>query len=175
MTLFFGKTADNEYYTPKYAINLLKPYLPNTGVVWEAFTQGNNELIESPTYLRECGYEVITSTNDFFEWEPKKFDYIITNPPYHTPRKQRNIKERVIERCCELGKPFALCIPTLYLQTKSFKSLQDKYGRFQLLLPSKKFQFYKIKDNKYNRKSDCNFYTCWLTRGFNLQRDFIII
>ena len=154
---------------------MLRGHLPNQGVVWEAFTQGNNDLIESPQYLRECGYEVIMTENDFFEWEPEVYDYIVSNPPYHTPRGERNIKERIIERCCELGKPFALLIPTLYLQTKSFKSLQDKYKGFQLLLPSTKFQFFRIRDGKWTKTKGCNFYTCWITRGFDLPSDFTVI
>ena len=131
------KSDDDEYYTPKYAIEMLKDYLPKdkNKICWECFTRGN-ELIESPEYIKSLGYNVIADGDEFFN--NNKGDFVVSNPPYHTPSGEKNIKSRVIDRLCELNKPFCLLLPTSYLQTKELKKLQDKYNSFQIVMPSKK-------------------------------------
>ena len=67
------KSNDDEYYTPQYAIELLKDYLPGKKkVCWESFTSGNHEYIESPKYIKSLGYDVIADGEDF--WTSNKGD-----------------------------------------------------------------------------------------------------
>ena len=208
------KSKDNEYYTPDYAIDMIKDFIPQLKggtVIWEAFTLGNPQLIESSKYLYELGYngtkgEVLTTSYDFFEITDKatketlinytkigwnsdntielsscksflnKIDICISNPPYATPKGKINIKKRIIERLCSINKPFMLLLPTLFLQTKIFKSIVDKYGLFQFIIPSKKIQFYKIINDEIIRSRSkhlkgCSFYTCWICRNINLPKD----
>jgi hypothetical protein len=168
------KSNDDEYYTPCYAIEMLKPYLPadkNT-IIWECFGR-DFSYIESAKTIRSMGYGVIADGDDF--WTNNKGDICISNSPYHTPKGERNIKERVIEKLCEANKPFCLLFPTLYYQTKSFKKMVDKYGDFQIILPSTKIQFYKVEDGKKIKPDKgCSFYTSWICWRMNLPSDFII-
>ena len=169
------KSNDDEYYTPQYAIEMLKDYLPDKNkICWECFTSGNHEYIESPNYIKSLGYKVIADGEDF--WKSNKGHWVCSNPPYYTPRGQKNIKTRIIERLCELDKPFCLLLPTLYLHTKTFKEVKDKFGNFQIIMPAKKIQFYKVIDGKkVQPKKGCNFYTLWVCYKMNLPSDWILI
>lgn len=51
---------------------------------------------------------------DFLE-KDYEFDYLITNPPF-------SIKDEVIDRCVEIGKPSVLVIPVDALGVKRHKS-----------------------------------------------------
>ncbi|NBL00226.1 MAG: tRNA (adenine-N(6)-)-methyltransferase [Erysipelotrichia bacterium] len=72
---------------------------------WSAFNQ----------VLKENGYETIcthiNNGKDFFKYEPKEWDMIVSNPPY-------SMKDEVIKRVYELGKPFCLLMPLTTLQGK---------------------------------------------------------
>lgn len=68
-----------------------------------------------PSSFRGGGYKVICSHlnngEDFFTFEPKDYDLIISNPPFSK-------KDAVIKRLYELGKPFAILLPIQSLQSK---------------------------------------------------------
>ena len=67
-------------------------------------------------------------------------------------------------------------LPTLYLHTKTFKEVKDKFGNFQIIMPAKKIQFYKVIDGKkVQPKKGCNFYTLWVCYKMNLPSDWILI
>ncbi len=62
------------------------------------------------------GYEVqkshIDDGQDFFAYEPEDYDVIVSNPPF-------NIKDKILDRLYDLGKPFAILLPMNSLQGKS--------------------------------------------------------
>jgi len=159
-------SSDNEWYTRAKAIDLILPYIPEGCTkIWEPFLSSDvrDEQYESVTRLREKGFDVVTKREDFFASKGAKGAIVVSNPPYYTPKGCRNTKERVIERLCEQKRPFALLLPTYYLQTKSFKRLQDKYGHFSVVIPSFKLQYYKVKNGKKVKpEKGCSFYTLWL-------------
>ena len=175
------KSSDNEWYTPESAIQMLEDHLrqskfpPNSNTtVWECFGK-DFSYIESPQYIKNLGYNVIADGEDF--WRNCKGDLVISNGPYSTPKGERNIKERIIERLCELNIPFCLLMPTSYLQTKSFKKMVDKYGNFQFIVPCKKIQFYKVDliTKEKLKKNNCSFYTCWYCWNMGFQNDFTML
>ena len=73
-------------------------------------------------------YSHINEGKDFFEYQPEKWDVIISNSPYQNKRK-------FIERCLELGKLFSLLL--------------------QLLIPQQRIEF--IDPNNLNRKQRVSF------------------
>ena len=190
------KSNDDEYYTPNAAIEMLNSALiksrfpPNKKkinkiyktspksrkkvVVWECFGC-DFDYIESPKYIKHMGYNVVANGEDF--WTSNYGSFVISNPPYHTPRGERNMKERIIERLCELNKPFCLLMPTTYLQTKSFKRMVDKYGKFQMVMPSTKIQFYQVNPDTHEKKTkgNCSFYTCWYCWNMGFENDFNMV
>ena len=64
-------------------------------------------------HSRGGGYNVVRSSladgQDFFAYEPDKWDIMISNPPFSK-------KVQVMKRAFELGKPFALILPANSIQ-----------------------------------------------------------
>ena len=167
MSALKALSSDDEWYTSSKTIEMIIPYLPEgCDTIWEPFLSAEveDDLYESVTRLRDEGFEVLTPRQDFFSnVEGGPATVVVSNPPYHTPKGCRNTKERVLERLCELERPFALLLPTYYLQTKSFKRMQDAYGHFSVVMPSAKIEYYKVRDGKKTySKTKCSFYSVWL-------------
>ena len=63
--------------------------------------------------FKDAGFNVIRSSlqdgQDFFEYEPEQWDIVVSNPPF-------NIKDKVLKRLNDLGKPFAILLPLNSLQ-----------------------------------------------------------
>lgn len=97
----------DEVYTPEKATLPLIKHLPQ-GIkkVWCPCDSLESNIVKD---LKASGYEVIFSHisegKSFFDYEPdENYDMIITNPPY-------SIKDAMIARCIDLGKPWALLLP----------------------------------------------------------------
>jgi len=174
LSSFYSNPKD-EYYTPEPAIRMLEPHIQHMKgkTVWEAFGK-DFEAIRSPIYIRRMGFKVIANGRNF--WKQCKGDFVISNPPYQNVRGKCNTKERIIRRLCRICKPFCLLLPTSYIQTKSFSGLVEKYGNFQVIMPSGKIQFYKIQRGTGRRiiPGKCSFYTCWVCWNMGLISDFIV-
>ena len=111
---------DNELYTPYYGTDHIIKYLPKDKIIccpvdenWYAFYNR----------LKEEGYNVIRSSlaegQDFFNYEPEKWDIIVSNPPF-------SIKDKVLERLYSFNKPFAVLLPLNSLQGKTrYKYCKD--------------------------------------------------
>ena len=88
-------------------------------------------------YGIECGYNVIYNIRDFLDRDVTyELDYVITNPPF-------SIKDDVIERCLEYGKPSMLVLPmdslggvkrhSLFKSFKSFPKVYCPCDNFSIL------------------------------------------
>jgi hypothetical protein len=100
--------------TPAYAIDPLLPYLNRDWTIWEP-ARGEGLLVDAlydGSFYTVLVSDLLTGQN-FFEYEPaEQWDCLVTNPPY-------SIKYRWLERCYQLGKPFALLLPVETLGAKS--------------------------------------------------------
>jgi len=172
---FFRSNPKDEYYTPEYAFRMLEPYIQHMRgkTVWEPFGY-NFHFIRSPIYIRRMGFKVIANGRDF--WRQNKGEWVLSNPPYQNIPGKGNTKERIIRRLCELRKPFCLLLQSSYIQTKSFSGLVEKFGKFQVIMPSGKIQFYTIQTETGRRITPgmCSFYTCWVCWNMELVSDFIV-
>ena len=126
----------DEQYTPQYAVLPILKYLPKGRIIWCPFDTEHSEFVIA---LEENGFEVIHSHiktgQDFFEYEPAKWDIIVSNPPF-------SIKQRIVERCLSFGKPFALLLTNLWLNSSAPVRL-FKEKEMQMLLFDKRIQFTK--------------------------------
>lgn len=158
--------ASDEVYTPRYAIEPLRRYLEAAGVqtVWCPFDKEWSMFV---TLLREWGFTVIHSHIDdnknFFYYEPEEhYDIIVSNPPF-------SLKDDVIKRLDELGKPYAMLLPINVLQgQKRFKYMRD----VQMLTFDKRINYYQDEQFTIMQKGAA-FASGYLCRDF-LPRDLII-
>lgn len=105
--------SGDEVYTPFYAVQPLLEFLPDkTKTIWCPFDEEWSAFYQ--TFTRG-GYKVVRSSladgQDFFTYEPPKWDIMISNPPFSK-------KDAVLKRAFEFGKPFALLLPCNSIQGK---------------------------------------------------------
>lgn len=149
--------------TPPYALKLIKPWIDPKWIVWEP---ASGEKFLANALARLVRTVVISDLHmgieyNFFNYRPAIFDQIgaiITNPPY-------TMKFRWLARCCELGKPFALLIPSDSMFTKQGSELMERYG-LELVCPDNRIKFKMPSKGWVNSRPQ--FHTSWYTRGLNL-------
>ena len=128
--------GDN-YETPRYVVEILLPYLKNTNIktVWCPFDKDSSEYVK---VLKDNGCRVISGHisegKDFFEYTPDHFDAIISNPPFSK-------KNQILERCIELGKPFALLLSATCIQSASLIRIISKAKDFQFIIFDRRISY----------------------------------
>ena len=105
---------NNELYTPPfYAVDPILKYIPKDKIIWCPFDEEWSAFYRR---LKEEGYNVVRSSlkdgQDFFTYEPNKWDMIVSNPPFSS-------KDKVLERLYSFKKPFAILLPLNSLQGKT--------------------------------------------------------
>ena len=106
-----SKTSERqEMYTPYYAVDPIVKYVPKHYKIWCPFDEEWSAFYQT---FKNLGYSVIRSHicegKNFFTYEPDEYDIIISNPPF-------SIKDKILERLYEFGKPFAVLLPLNSLQ-----------------------------------------------------------
>ena len=131
--------------------------------VWEPGT-GEGILANA---LRLAQFKVEESDillgQNFFEYQPEKWDAIVTNPPYGD-------KYHWLEHCYELGKPFALLMPVETVGAGSAITLFKEYG-IDIIFMTPRVDF-KMPDQKWF--SSAQFPTAWFTRGLFTGGDLML-
>jgi phage N-6-adenine-methyltransferase len=142
-----GRTEkSDDHYTPKYALDILLPYLPKDRIIWEA-AWGSGMLAG---HLTAAGHEVVGNAQmDFLQQTPAEFHLIVTNPPF-------SFKDEFLERAYSLGKPFAFLLPLEALTGGKRCPLYMQHG-IQVLVPSKRINFI----NNGQPANHANFPTAW--------------
>ena len=145
----------DEWYTPKSAVQPLLQVLPKNKTIWCPFDKQESEFVKVFT---TGGHNVICSHiedgKDFFLYEPiEPFDYIISNPPFSK-------KEKVFERLFSIGKPFAMLmnINGIFDSAKRFGMFRE-YG-VQLFVVKGRIRFIFQKENKKAPPFQ-TVYVCW--------------
>lgn len=155
----------DDFQTPAYALGPLLPYIPKDWVVWECAC-GNGNLV---TEFRKQGYRVIWSdikrdrTEDFLTCRPRRAQVIITNPPY-------SLKDEFIGRCYEIGRPFALLLPTSDLGGIKRGTMYRMNG-LQIIVPDARIEF----ETPSGKPSNPWFHTSWFTYGLGLPKDMMFV
>ena len=134
--ILYNKIGDDESYTPKYAVIPIIKYLSKDAIIWCPFDTKNSEFVIE---LQARGYTVeyshIDDGRDFFTYEPKNWDIIVSNPPFKNKRK-------FFERALQLGKPFALLMTNVWLNDKYSKWVfKEANVDMQLLMFDKRIHF----------------------------------
>lgn len=150
--------ASDRCQTPQYALDPLYPYLRPHWIIWECAC-GECNLVNG---LRSKGYQVfagdIFNGQDFFKYQPSRFDMILTNPPY-------SLKIPFLQRCYDLGKPFALLLPVEILGVGAAQRMFERYG-MEVLLLNRRIDFATV--NTSFEKSSSWFPSAWFCSGLNI-------
>lgn len=153
--------GSDDFQTPKEALYPLLPYIKKEWRIWECAC-GRGNLVNE---FKKLGYDVIGTdiTNgkqyDFRYSKIEPTDFVITNPPY-------SLKDIFLERCYELGKPFALLLPLTTFEGRTRQYLFKKYG-VQVIFFNRRINFTTPSGNG----SGSWFMTAWFTNWLNLPRD----
>lgn len=145
--------------TPPVALDPLLPYLNVDWTIWEC-AAGERFLVNA---LHDSGFQSLTASDmltgeNFFDYTPAQWDCIVTNPPY-------TLKYRWLERCYQLGKPFALLLPVETLGAKTAQEFFRNCG-LEVIFLDKRINF-KM-PNKGWEGSSAQFPVAWFTYGLNI-------
>jgi hypothetical protein len=128
----------DEYYTPKYVVEILLPYLKDKGIktIW---CPCDEEWSEFVNVFKNAGYNVIYSHikygQDFLEYEPEEhYDIIISNPPF-------SIKNKILQRCVDLDKPFIMLLSATCIQSASLINIISKCDNFNFIMFDKRISY----------------------------------
>jgi hypothetical protein len=134
-------SGNDEFYTPEYAIRPLLKYIPKGKIVWCPFDSTQSNFVK---LLSEHGCIVLPSHlllgQDFFQYEPDQYDYIISNPPY-------SLKEEVFNRLFKIGKPFAMLVGVVGLFESQRRFNLFKYNKFEIMYFNKRISYFKNYDD----------------------------
>lgn len=140
---------NDECWTERYAVEPLLKYLePFRGkIIWCPFDTEDSEFVK---VFQEYGYDVVYShiwnNQDFFTYEPKEWDILISNPPFTN-------KKAIFERALSFGKPFALIMTLAWLNDAGPADV-FKNHKLQLLMFRERMQFKnRVQKEKINFKS----------------------
>lgn len=129
-------SGNDEFYTPRYAIEPILKYVPNDATVWCPFDTEESNFVKM---LRERGNTVVAthlqSGQDFFETDID-CDFIVSNPPY-------SMKADVLDRLFALGKPFAMLIGVvgLFESQRRFEMFRD--NPFEIMYLNRRVAYFK--------------------------------
>ena len=90
---YLGSNKSDEKYTPQYAVLPIIKYLPQKAKVWCPCDTGHSEFVLArKDYKFNVVHSHIYTGQDFFEYEPERWDIIVQNPPF-------THKVRIFEHC----------------------------------------------------------------------------
>lgn len=138
-----------ECYTPKYAVDIILPYIPKDKVIWAPFSKNEHHFAD---YLRSLGYKVINTHidngYDFLTYKPDfEFDIILDNPPFKN-------KTKFVEKAFSYEKPFALLLPINSFGDNGIPKLFFEHNAEpQMLIPLQRMEFHNQKQSGISFKT----------------------
>ena len=130
-------SGNDEFYTPKYAVEPILKYIPTGSKIWCPFDTLDSLFVK---ILRDLGFEVVNSHidygTDFFNCEIPNCTHIISNPPY-------SLKTEVFNRLFKIGKPFAMLVGVvgLFESQKRFEMFRD--NSFEVMYLNRRVSYFK--------------------------------
>lgn len=161
-----AKGRSNHFQTPDEEVTRLFPFIPQHWHIWESAC-GKGQIVRA---LEAGGYKVTgTDIMGGFDFmlplapQPEGWDMLLTNPPY-------DIKDEWLQRCFDLGKPFALLLPVTALGEQERVRMWKKYG-IQVALPPRRINF----GTPSGKKGKSWFYAAWFCWRLNLPQDILVL
>jgi len=170
------KIAHDECYTTENEADKLVRYIEQYGIVskqdviWLPF---DNEFSNIYKALKKHGFTTIMTNlengQDFYFYQPSKWDLIITNPPFSG-------RTDLMNRLIYLDKPFIILQATQFFNNQYAVNFLCEFSEdFKLLLPRSRMSFlvYDEKEDVIKTsKTGAAFYSFWLCYKTNLKTTF---
>lgn len=157
-----SRGKNDECWTERYAVEPLLEFMEpfRDKIIWCPFDTEESEFVK---VFQEKGFNVVYShinyDQDFFYYEPVKWDIIISNSQYTGKRE-------IMERVLGFNKPFALIYPLAWLDDgPPCKLFRD--SNLQLLIPIERMEF-----KNQQKKGKINFKGVYYCKDF-LPRDLM--
>ena len=151
--LLYSTGSNDECYTPDYGVEPILKYIPEDAIVWCPFDTGESEFVKQISKQNEIVYSHIITGQDFFDYEPDRWDVMVSNPPFTNKRKY-------FERALSFDKPFALIMTNTWLNDSAPKQLfKDK--DLQLLMFDKRMKFISPDGRDNDKITFSSSYYCW--------------
>lgn len=166
---------DECYTTHNEAIKMVNYILENgivthDQIIWLPF---DNEFSNIYKALISRGYNVVMTNlengQDFYIYEPERWDIIITNPPFSGRTKLMN-------RLMQFNKPFIILQATQMFNNQfAVNYLCEFSDDFKFLLPRSRMSFLTYKEDENiirNDRNGASFYSFWLCYKTTLKKPF---
>jgi len=148
----------DDYYTPEWVWEKIRPMVPKDKVIWEACML-NATHSHSMDIWKKWGYQVVgDKTWDMTQCEVPECDMIITNPPFQTEKKKA-----ILKRLMEIGKPFIIIMNSTNTFSNYFHDLDLE--NIQIITPKQKLHYQK---NGEEEKKNTSFYSVFVAYKMNL-------
>lgn len=151
--LMYSSGNNDECYTPAYGVTPILKYIPKNVVVWCPFDTIDSEFVKQISKQNEVVFTHIQYGQDFFTYEPKNWDVIVSNPPFTNKRK-------FFERALSFNKPFALIMSNTWLNDSAPKQLFAEKD-LQLLMFDKRMKFHSPDGRANDKITFSSSYYCW--------------
>jgi hypothetical protein len=153
--VLYGKSGDDEAYTPAYGVEPILKYIPAGAIVWCPFDTADSEFVKLISKTNKVVFSHIEAGQDFFDYEPDHWDCIVSNPPFKN-------KRQFFERALSFNKPFALIMTNAWLNDSySKKVFIDAGKQMQLLMFDKRIKFSNPYGNENNKITFSSSYYCY--------------
>ena len=169
------KSKDECYTTYIESLKIINYLIENQKInknmiVWLPF---DNELSNIYKVLKEKEFNITISNLeiglDFYNYEPEKWDLIITNPPFSG-------RTNLMKRLMSFDKPFVILQATQFFNNQyAVNYLCDNSNHFQFVMPRTRTNFLTYNKDENIIKSSKNgasFYSFWLCYKINLPQTF---
>lgn len=151
--VMYSSGNNDECYTPDYGVSPVLEFIPEGKIIWCPFDTKGSEFVKQISRANEVVHSHIAEEQDFFEYEPEKWDMIISNPPFKGKRK-------IFERALSFHKPFALLMTMTFMNEAAPVQLFEDRG-LQLLLFDKRIEFIQPNAKQKGKITFNSSYYCW--------------
>jgi hypothetical protein len=149
----YSKGLNDECYTPRYAIWPLLDFIPEGAIVWCPFDTKKSKFVQEISLYNEVIYSHCSvKGQNFYHYEPDKWDILISNPPFSGKRE-------IFERALSFDKPFALLMTVTWLNDSGPAQL-FKGKDLQLLMFDKRIH-YENRNTNNGSPTFSSAYFCW--------------
>lgn len=154
--VLYSAGANDELYTPAYAVKPLLKYIPKGKVIWTPFDTAESAFVKVLSQQNKVIFSHIAAGQDFYKYEPSEhWDLLISNPPFTG-------KTEIFKRALSFGKGICLLMTLTWLNDSAPKKI-FKEKELELLMFDKRIHFIKP-DGTVDKKT--TFSSAYYCHGF---------